>query len=133
MECEKNTQNTSTYPVKCNNTCAMDKKQYMPIQSLGPEIYTFIYKVVVVNLNNHIKDNNMPKCIARDEFNLIVNDCMCDLTKQEKRYKEMLKSRATKPDDDTRAFCSNCNGLLKSVVEIALITSLLNGGCVFCY
>lgn len=131
MDCEKNISKNCTYPMVNNNMCTTGK--YMPIQSLGPEIYTFIYKVVVINLNNHIKENGMPKCIAKDEFNLIVNDCMCDLTKKEKSYKEMLKSRSTEPEDDSRAFCNNCNGLLKSVVEIALITSLLNGGCMFCY
>ena len=133
MECEKDVLKPCTYIAENNNMCVTNKGKYMPIQSLGPDIYTFIYKVVEINLNKHIKQNNMPKCIAKYEFNWIVNDCMCDLTRQEKSYKEMLKSRSTGIDDDSRAFCNNCNGLLKSVIEIALITSLLNGGCMFCY
>lgn len=134
MNCKQNMTNTCTYPVKYNKTENMDSKKYMPLQSLGPQLYTYIYNIVVVNVNKHIPSGaSMPKCIAKDEFNVIVNDCMCELTKYEKRYKELLKSRTTGYEEETRAFCQNCNGLLKSVVEVALITSLLNGGCAFCY
>lgn len=135
MNCKQNNMvNTCTYPVKQNITGNMDSPKYMPIQTLGPQLYTYIYNIVVVNVNKHIpKETPMPNHIAKDEFNLIVNDCMCELTKNEKKYKEMLKSRATEYAEDTRAFCENCNGLLKSVVEVALITSLINGGCTYCY
>lgn len=134
MNCEKNMIKQNTYPVKYNETENMSSKKYIPLQTLGPEIYTHIYNIVVVNVNNHMsKEKTMPKCIAREEFNSIVNDCMCELTKHEKRYKELLRSRATGYEEESRAFCENCNGLLKSVVEVALITSLVTGGCAYCY
>lgn len=134
MNCKQNVVKQDTYPVKYNMTVNMDSKKYIPLQTLGPELYTYIYNIVVVNVNKHIaKEKPMPKSIAKEEYNLIVNDCMCELTKNEKKYKELLKARATGYAEDTRAFCENCNGLLKSVIEVALITSLLNGGCAYCY
>lgn len=134
MNCEKNMVKQNTCPVKHSVTGDMGNTKYIPLQTLGPELYTYIYGIVVVNVNKHMpKEKPMPKCIAKEEFNLIVNDCMCELTKQEKRYKELLKSRATGYEEESRAFCENCNGLLKSVVEVALITSLVTGGCAFCY
>ncbi len=135
MNCKENMVSACcTYPVKYNKTENMNSKKYMPLQSLGPQLYTYIYNIVVVNVNKHIASGTvMQKCIAKEEFNVIVNECMCELTKHEKSYKELLNSRATGYEEETRAFCQNCNGLLKSVVEVALITSLLNGGCAFCY
>lgn len=132
MNNKKNIVNTC--PIKYCQTENMDNKKYIPLQNIGPQLYTYIYNIVVVNVNKHIPSGTpMPKCIAKDEFNVIVNDCMCELTKHEKRYKELLHSRVTDYEEETRAFCQNCNGLLKSVVEVALITSLINGGCAFCY
>lgn len=132
--------NKNTYPWECAKQCEQSddvnnmitQKQYMPIQSMSSKIYTYIYQIVVVNKEKHMPGGSMPKAICKDEFNSIVNDCMCELTKDEKKYKEMIKSRCTR-EEESRAFCENCNGLLKSVIEVALITSLLNGGCAFCY
>lgn len=121
----------NTYPWKCVSTCGKEK-QYMPIQSMGSEIYGYIFKITLVHLSHHMTDK-MPKAICKDEFNEIVNECMCELTEHEKEFKNMLKNRCTEYEEELRGFCSNCNGLLKSVVEVALITSLMNGGCIFCY
>ena len=133
----------NTYPWKCTNMCKpmpcnMNKqmdmgmgKEIIPVQSMGSPIYGIIYQVTLINLNKHMY-GQMPKSISKDEFNVIVNDSMCELTKKEKEFKEILKSRCTE-NDEIRLFCPYCNGMLKSVVEVALITSLMNGGCMFCH
>ena len=134
----------NTYPWKCADGCQpmhmhmmdMNKhidmhKKMMPVQSMGSPLYAMIYQVTLVSLNKHMT-GQMPKAISVDEFNVIVNDSMCELTKKEKDFKEMIKSRCTEYED-SRVFCPYCNGMLKSVVEVALITSLINGGCMFCF
>lgn len=134
----------NTYPWECMDGCnnmkyenMNYKAQYMPIEHMSSSLYVYIYQTVLMSLNKHLPNKSeMPKAISKDNFKIIVNDSMCSLTKNEKQIKDMMKSRCISEfdeTDNTRIFCPYCNGMLKSVVEIALITSLLNGGCAFCF
>lgn len=125
----------NTYPWECVDTCN-NMKPYnsgVPIQNMGSKIYAVVYEKVLISINKVMPNmSQMPKSITKDNFNMIVNDCMCSLTKDEKEIKELMKSRCRRHIEEDRAFCPYCDGMLKSVVEIALITSLINGGCLFC-
>lgn len=145
----------NTYPWECIDTCKnmnhnmnimhihnmnmkpdyhMYNEQHIPIQNMGSKIYAYVYEKVLISLNKFMPNmSQMPKAISKDNFNMIINDCMTILTKEEKQLKEMLKSRCQDCIEQDRVFCPFCSGMLKSVVEIALITSLINGGCAFCY
>jgi len=139
----------STYPWECTDTCHnmnhnmnmhmkpdyhMHGEQHMPIQNMGSKVYAYVYEKVLISVNKFMPNISvMPKAISKDKFNMILNDCMSNLTKEEKYLKEMLKSRCVEHVEGDRAFCPFCNGMLKSVVEVALITSLINGGCAFCF
>lgn len=129
----------NTYPWECIDTCKNMKQDYntygnIPVQNMGSKIYAVVYRSVLVSINKVMPNmSQMPKAISKDNFNMIVNDCMCSLTKDEKKLKELMKSRCKDFTEYDRAFCPYCDGMLKSVVEIALITSLINGGCLFCF
>jgi len=152
MKYDEYKQKDNTYPWECIDTCKnmnnmmhmhnmhmkpdyhMHSEQHIPIQNMGSKVYAFVYEKVLISLNKFMPDmTKMPKAISKDNFNMIVNDCMTTLTKDEKLLKDMLKSRCVDCIEQDRAFCPFCSGMLKSVVEIALITSLINGGCAFCY
>lgn len=131
----------NTYPWECIDNCYNEKQNYnnytgqhIPIQNMGSKIYAYVYQSTLMSLGKFMPNmTQMPKAISKDKFNIIVNDCMCTLTKDEKKIKDMMKSRSSGYDENDRVFCPYCGGMLKSIVEVALITSLMQGGCAFCF
>ena len=155
MEYDKCKSKNNTYPWECVDTCKdmksnncimnMEMKQennyyehkhhhQVPIQHMGPQVYAYVYEKVLISVNKYmLSTKEMPKAISKDDFNMMLNDCMCTITKEEDNIKSMLKSRCVEGVGEDRVFCPYCGGLLKSVAQIALISSLINKGCAFCF
>lgn len=116
------------------NANAGFNKQLMPLNNMTSELHMYIHTKVVVCMNRLATKNmgKLPVAISVDEFKNILNEILADLTKEEEKIMMMLQSRCSKVEE-TRGRCMYCHGMLKTMVEVMLISSLLSNGCMYCY
>lgn len=113
----------------------MMHQNMQPIDNLETEMHKFILTKIDFEIGNFVTINmgQMPEAIGKDKYMTMVNNIMAELTKDEGKIKEMLRSRCTEEVEESRGFCPFCSGMLKTTVELILLSQLVRNGCMFCY
>ena len=114
---------------------SMMNPNMQPIDNLETDMHKFILTKIDFEIGNFVTINmgQMPEAIGKDKYMSMVNNIMAELTKEEGKMKEMLRSRCTEEVEETRGFCPFCSGMLKTTVELILLSQLARNGCMFCY
>ena len=115
----------------------MYNMQYMePIENLCGKTYNIYMMSINKSMQKIMMENlgMMPKAISKEKFNKEMNDIICDVMKKEDEIKEIvIMKRDDEQQDETRAFCPFCHGVLRDTLGILFVTELLRNGCVSCY
>ena len=117
----------------------MPHMQHMePLENMCGKTYNILIVHVHKTMHKMMMENMgvMPKAISKDKFNKEMNEMICEVMKNEDEIKKIVvidRVETEDKEDETRAFCPFCNGLLKDTLGILFVTELLKGGCTFCY
>lgn len=133
---------TASYlmPGVCGGNCGtmqygMMHQNMQPIDNLETDMHKFILTKIDFEIGNFVTINmgQMPEAIGKEKYMAMVNNIMAELTKDEGKIREMLRSRCTEEVEESRGFCPFCSGMLKTTVELMLLSQLVRRGCIFCY
>ena len=107
-----------------------------PIETMCGKTYKTLMMDVKKTVSKIAMENMgmLPKAISKDMFNRHMNDLIIEVMKKEVEIKKMVmvERDETEETEDDRAFCPYCNGLLKNLLSVLLVTELVKGGCTHC-
>ena len=109
-----------------------------PLENMCGKTYKILIMHVHKSMHKIMMENMgvMPKAISKEKFNKEMNDMICEVMKKEDEIKKIVmidRSETEEQENESRAFCPFCNGLLRDTLSILFVTELLRGGCTSCY